>query len=143
MCYEYILNEYNVLHHDFQNAHLECAFDGVFWGDYFTLVRETGRIYPVNLGERHGTNRSSFYVNWTLDSEKSLFNEQWAPNVENRVYTPVGDNGYSLKASGVYKGKPYELGYTAQYDGKSLEVETVGCRPDGTFYYDVIYYTKP
>lgn len=130
-----------------------------------------------------------FNVNWTLDSEKSLFNEQWAPNTENRVYTPVGDNGYTLKVSGVHKGKPYEWGYTAQYDGKdhtvygrddvdtieayrindritvgffkkgnvpagpykrklsedgkSLEVETVGRRPDGTFYYDVISYTKP
>jgi hypothetical protein len=129
-----------------------------------------------------------FNVNWTMDPGNSLFNEQWKPDTETRLYKRVGKTGYKLQVSGTYKGKPYEWGYTANYDGKdypvygrddvdaieayrinsritvgffkkngmpggpykrklsadgkTLEVETVGRRPDGTFYLDVIQYNK-
>ncbi len=62
-----------------------------------------------------------FGKKWTMGRALSSFSVGWNPDAEQRLYEPVGD-GYKLTVTGTANGKPYEWGYTAQYDGRDHAV---------------------
>src|SRR3989344_3000678 len=64
---------------------------------------------------------SLFNVPWKMDKRSSRFSTDWVPEKETRLYEPV-KGGYRLTVRGVRKGKNYEWGYTALYDGKPHHV---------------------
>jgi len=67
-----------------------------------------------------------FDKTWTINRHSSRFSTSRTPDTETRRYERVGD-GYRLTVAGTHNGKPYEWGYTLQYDGKPHPVHG---RPD-------------
>jgi len=62
-----------------------------------------------------------FDKTWNVDKGISVFSTGWSPDTETRVYEKVGE-GYKLTVKGTHNGRPYEWGYTAQYDGQDHPV---------------------